>query len=141
MRTYWDTSAAINAAVSPVVAARLDQGEHITRLHLLEEFFSTMTGRGVVGRDADGNPVRVLFRPADCVTWLRDFCSQVAFVELTPEELLAGLEKAQGLSVQGARVYDFSHALAALKGQAEELATRNTGHFEGLVGKTKLVWP
>ena len=141
MKTYWDTSAAINAAVAPEVAARLDCGEHVTRLHLLEEFFSTMTGRGVATLNAEGEPSRVRFRPEECVIWLRDFCKHVAFVELNPEELLAGMEQAQSRHVQGARIYDFSHALCAVKAQAEELATRNTEHFQDLAEKIKVVWP
>jgi hypothetical protein len=54
MKTYWDTSAAINAAFSPEVFSRLDTGEHVARLHLLAEFFATMTGRGIEIADDDG---------------------------------------------------------------------------------------
>jgi hypothetical protein len=39
MRTYWDTSSAINAAFSPEVFSRLDAGEYVARLHLLAGFF------------------------------------------------------------------------------------------------------
>ena len=58
MRTYWDTSAAINAAISPEVFRRLDSGEHVARLHLLAEFFATMTGRGVEITDEAGHTDR-----------------------------------------------------------------------------------
>ena len=51
MTTYWDTSAAINAAISPEVFRRLENGKHVARLHLLAEFFATMTGRGVEIKD------------------------------------------------------------------------------------------
>ncbi len=37
MRTYWDTSAAINAAILPEVFLRLKTGEHVACLHLLAE--------------------------------------------------------------------------------------------------------
>jgi hypothetical protein len=47
MKTFWDTSAAINAALSPEVARRLESGEHVARLHLLAEFFATMTGQAI----------------------------------------------------------------------------------------------
>ena len=30
MLTYWDTSAVLNAVVSPAVEARLDTGKHLT---------------------------------------------------------------------------------------------------------------
>ena len=47
MITFWDTSAAINALVSPEVFDRLKTGRHVARPHLLAEFFSIMTGRGI----------------------------------------------------------------------------------------------
>lgn len=43
MRTYWDTSAAINAAISPDVFRRLNTGEHVARLHLLAAFNELIT--------------------------------------------------------------------------------------------------
>lgn len=63
----------------------------------------------------------------------------VEFEELTRDEALAGLDKAQDLSVQGARVYDYWHALVAAKARADELVTRNTRHFEGLAAN--VAWP
>lgn len=141
MKTYWDTSAAINAAVAADVAARLDAGEHAARLHLLAEFFAIMTGRGVAGTDPAGQPVRVTFTGNDCAAWLRDFASRVAMVELDTDELLAGLDRAQARNVSGARVYDYGHALAAQKAMADELITRNTEDFSGLTGAVKLAWP
>ena len=56
MKYFWDTSAAINAAVSPTIYDRLKVDDHVARLHLFLEFFSTMTGRRVPGKDANGNP-------------------------------------------------------------------------------------
>lgn len=44
MKFYWDTSAAINAAVSPVVNARLAQGEHFARLPSLIQELDYFTG-------------------------------------------------------------------------------------------------
>ena len=66
MKTYWDTSAAINALFSPEVFARLSSGQHVTRLHLLAEFFSTMTGRGVRIVDEDGQVQRMVLSQSDC---------------------------------------------------------------------------
>ena len=43
MKTYWDTSAVMNAAVSAEVARLLDSGEHVTRTHTFSEFFNRMT--------------------------------------------------------------------------------------------------
>jgi hypothetical protein len=139
MRTYWDTSAAINAAISPKVFRRLESGEHVARLHLLAEFFATMTGRGVEITDAAGNTDRMVFTQNECAEWLRNFAGKVRFEELTKEEALTSLEKPQTLGVQGARIYDYWHALVSEKTKADELITRNTRHFEDLA--QNVVWP
>jgi hypothetical protein len=139
MRTYWDTSAAINAAISPEVFRRLDAGEHVARLHLLAEFFATMTGRGVEITDEAGNAERLAITQNECATWLKNFAQRVKFEELTQEEALAALEKAQSAGVQGARVYDYWHALVAEKAKADELITRNTRHFQDLA--KNVAWP
>jgi hypothetical protein len=139
VRTYWDTSAAINAAISPQVFRRLDSGNHVARLHLLAEFFATMTGRGVEITDQDGNTDRMVFTQNQCAAWLRRFAEKLDFEELTKEEALKGLEKAQSLSVQGARIYDYWHALVSAKTKSDELLTRNTRHFQGLA--ENVVWP
>ena len=76
MRTYWDTSAAINAAISPEVFHRLKTGEHVARLHLLAEFFATMTGRGVEITDEAGNAGRLAFTQSECAAWLKNFAQR-----------------------------------------------------------------
>ncbi len=139
MKTYWDTSAAINAAISPDVVARLEHGEHVARLHLLAEFFATMTGRGVEIIDEAGNIDRMVFTQNECAAWLRGFANKLEFEELTKDEALSSLDKAQRRSVQGARVYDYWHALVSEKTQANELLTRNTRHFQGLA--KNVAWP
>ena len=139
MRTYWDTSAAINAALSPEVFRRLDKGEHVARLHLLAEFFATMTGRGVEITDEAGNTDRMVFTQIECAAWLREFAGRLEFEELTEDEALNSLDKAQRLGVQGARVYDYWHALVSNKAKSNELITRNTRHFEGLAAN--VAWP
>ena len=139
MKTYWDTSAAINALVSPEVFARLNAGEHVTRLHLLAEFFSTMTGRGISIMDEAGHTEHLTLSQSDCAAWLRSFARKVQFDELTKDEALASLDKAKGLGVQGPRIYDYWHALVARKSHADELLTRNTADFAGLGGN--LAWP
>ena len=139
MRTYWDTSAAINAAISPEVFRRLESGEHVARLHLLGEFFATMTGRGVEITDAAGHTDRMVFTQETCAAWLRIFAAKVKFVELTQEEALKALDRAQSRGVQGARIYDYWHALVSEKAKADELITRNTRHFQDLA--TNVAWP
>jgi hypothetical protein len=86
VRTFWDTSAAINAAVSTNVYRRLLTGDHVARLHLLAEFFATMTGRGVEVTDDLGNTRRVFLTPNECATRLRDFAEKVHFEEPAKEE-------------------------------------------------------
>lgn len=140
MRTFWDTSAAINALVSPAVFNRLAAGEHIARVHLLSEFFSTMTGRGIEVTDQQGQPARLVLSAEDAAKWLRTFSSKVAFVDLTADEMLDGLDRADQAGVQGGRVYDFGHALTANKAQADELLTRNATDFSGLT-TARLEWP
>lgn len=139
MKTYWDTSAAINALVSPEVFARLNTGEHVTRLHLLAEFFSTMTGRGFNIVDDAGHTERIVLSPSDCATWLRTFAEKVRFEELTPAEALDSLDEAEPRGIQGSRVYDYWHALVAGKTKADALLTRNTAHFADLAAN--VAWP
>jgi hypothetical protein len=139
VRTYWDTSAVINAALSREVFERLDNGMHVARLHLLAEFFATMTGRGVEITDGAGNTDRMVFTQNECAAWLRKFAGRIEFVELTKDEALTGLDRAQRLGVQGARVYDYWHALVSNKAKSNELITRNTRHFEGLA--ENIAWP
>jgi hypothetical protein len=141
LRTYWDTSAAINAFVSPKVSARLDSGEHYIRLHLLSEFFATMTGRGIAVKDADGNPAKLILSPNDAATWLRKFCGRVNVVELREEETLNALDAAQKKNVQGGKVYDFIHAVTADKLDSAKLLTRNAKDFAGLTAKAIAEWP
>jgi site-specific recombinase XerD len=117
----------------------LDTGTHIARLHLLAEFFATMTGRGVEITDGAGNTDRMVFTQDECAAWLRKFAGRLEFVELTKDEALKGLDKAQSLSVQGARVYDYWHALVSHKAKSDEVLTRNTRHFQGLA--ENVAWP
>ena len=141
MRYFWDTSAAINAAVSSNVWAWLNKDEHAARLHLFSEFFSTMTGRGIAAVNSKGEPVRVVFDGADAAQWLRQFAGRVELVELDGPETLSGLDAAQGRNVQGSRVYDYGHALAAIKAGADVVLTRNEEHFSGLTGTVKVERP
>jgi len=127
----------INAAVSEDVAKRLDADTHLVRSHNLSEFFAIMTGRGV---EIQGLGARAIWSSRDAARWLRDFVSKVTIVELSAEELLNGLEET-GPKVQGARVYDFGHALAATKAAADVVLTRNPADFEGFAGKAVIEHP
>jgi hypothetical protein len=141
LRTYWDTSAALNALVSPEVWARLDSGVHFSRVHLFSEVFSTITGRGIPARDQAGRSVRIVLSPSDAVKWLRRFSEKIDLIELTRSEILDALEKAQRLNVAGARVYDYMHAVAADQANTDLLLTRNSVDFSGLTSKARIEWP
>jgi len=134
---YWDTSAMINAAVSEAVAERLDADTHLARSHNLSEFFAIMTGRGVEIRALGA---RAVWSPKDARKWLRDFVSKVTLVEWSAGEWLDGLEQA-GSKVVGARVYDYGHALAAVKAGADVVLTRNRSDFEGFTGTAVIEHP
>jgi len=140
VKNYWDTSAAINALVSTQVWARLNTGEHFARLHMFSEFFATITGRGIPAKDQAGNPIRLALSPQDAALWLRGFRAKVKLIDLNDTETLDALDKAQVRNVQGGRVYDYFHALAAEKAQADALLTRNTNDFSGLT-KLAIQWP
>lgn len=138
MRTYWDTSAIINAFISADVFDHLDHGEHFTRLHSFAEFFSTMTGRGIPALQ-DGVIVRSKITPKDCAAWLRTFADKVEIVEPDRKEVLEALDKAQSLGIQGGHVYDYLHAIAARKAKADTVLTRNEDDFKNLVPSVE--WP
>ncbi len=141
MKTFGDTSAAMNAVVATKVWERLNTGEHFARLHLFAEFFATMTGRGIRVKDQAGNPARLVLTPMDAAHWLREFAMKVKLVELTDAETLDALDRAAQNRVQGGRVYDYGHALAAEKAEADVLLTRNTNDFIGLADKARIEWP
>src|SRR5438046_5154848 len=138
MKYFWDTSAAINAAVSPTGSCRLKADGHVARLHLFLEFFSTMTGRGVPGKDANGNPVVLTFDANDAARWLRDFAAKVQLVDLDGAETLAELDKAQARNVQGARVYDYAHALVEINSGAEVVLPRNRKDVSAMTGNERV---
>lgn len=141
MKVFWDTSAAINAVVSPQVWERLNVDEHFARLHLFAEFFAIMTGRGIPVKDQAGNPTRLMLTPKDAARWLREFAAKVKLLELTDAETLDALDGAAQKNVQGGRVYDYGHALAAEKADAEVLLTRNLNDFTGLTNRVRPEWP
>lgn len=141
MKTYWDTTAAINALINPAVRQRLeDGGEHLMRPHMCAEFFGVMTGRGVQYIDSTGTTHRIRMDNASAAAWLRRFSRSVQFVELTGEETVGALESARAKGVQGPQIHDLLHVCAAEKGGADRIITRNTSDFSSLT-KLQLVWP
>ena len=124
--------------MSAEVFARLNSGEHVTRLHTFAEFFATLTGRGTP-IPVEGQMARFKLSADECAIWLRQFAAKVTIVELDKAEVLDALAQARTRNVQGGRVYDYLHATASRKAGADELLTRNTDDFKGLADKP--VWP
>jgi hypothetical protein len=141
LRLYWDTSAAINAMISPEVRSRLEQDDHFTRSHLFSEFFATMTGRGVGVEDSTGQVFDLVMTGDDAAQWLRGFAANLTVIDLNGAEVLDALDKAQSSNVSGGRVYDYGHVVAALRAKADVILTRNTIDFQGLTGPVRLEWP
>jgi len=127
----------INAAVSDTVMKRLDADLHLARSHNLSEFFAVMTGRGL---EIPGSRARAVLSQTVATKWLRDFASKVTIVDLSAQEWLDGLEEA-GSKVLGARVYDYGHAMVAIKAGADVVLTRNPSDFEGLTGGAEIEHP
>lgn len=125
MKTYWDTSAAMNAAINPKIKGRLDQGEHYTRAHTFAEFFGRMTSRGIGWYDAHGNLNRFVLSPTDAIEWLKTFAAKIKPVELDLPETLACLAQAEARNISGPRIHDLLHATAAEKAAVDEILTRD----------------
>jgi predicted nucleic acid-binding protein len=140
LKTYWDTSGLINAAISGTVLQRLTAGEHTTRTHTLAEFFGILTGRGIRW-ERDGQAYELRLTGEQAAQWLQDNLTSFQFIDLTAQEVLGTLAQAQSHNVAGARVHDYLHAVAARKAGADELLSRNQNDFSGLTGKIPVVWP
>ena len=121
MKTYWDSSAIIEAVQQPQLKARLKSERGITRPHALAETFSTLTGNPVNRIDADS-----------AAAIIANLSLSLDFVDLTAEEMLAAFNVCKKIGVRGGRVHDFMHAVAAAKGGAEKIITLDENDFEGL---------
>jgi predicted nucleic acid-binding protein len=140
VKTYWDTSGLINAAINGSVLARLNAGEHTTRPHTLAEFCGILTGRGIRWERA-GQAYELKLTGAQVAAWLQTNTVNFKFLDLPAAEVLAALAAAQKNNVAGPRVHDYLHAVAAQQAGATELLTRNATDFAGLTGPVKVVWP
>jgi hypothetical protein len=122
MKTYWDSSALVEALQDEGLRKELSSGDHVTRVHSLAEVFSTITGGRLSFRvDAD-----------EAADMIDELAGDLSFVELTDAEVRKSLRSAQGLGVRGGHVHDYLHAVAATKAGCGKLRTINVGHFRGL---------
>src|SRR5438552_2740758 len=121
MKTYWDSSALIEALHNSKLRSRIRRAEYGTRPHSLTELFSTLT-KGVNFR----------YPPADAANMAGDLAKDLDFVELSAADSVNTLMKASSLGVRGARIHDLMHAEAAIKYGADELLTLDDAGFASL---------
>lgn len=121
MKTYWDSSALIEALHIERLRRRLKPGSDASRPHSLAEVFSTLT-KGVNFR----------YSPVDATRMIADSAGDLDFVELTARDAVSAIKEAQALGVRGARIHDLMHATAARKYGAKVLLTLDTAGFQGL---------
>jgi predicted nucleic acid-binding protein len=121
VKTYWDSSALIEALHDQKLRDRLKPGESASRPHSLVEVFSTLT-KGVNYR----------YSPADAAKMIGDLAKDINFVELTGQDTLKMVKQASSLGVRGARIHDLMHAAAAEKVGADILLTLDSAGFSTL---------
>ncbi len=122
MKPYWDSSALIESTYDPALNSRLADHGGFTRVHALSEVFSTLTGKVSIAMSAN-----------DAAKIIKAMLSHLELVELSSDEIVEALTKAQSLGVRGARIYDYVHALAAKKSGTKCLVTMDRNDFNGLV--------
>jgi predicted nucleic acid-binding protein len=121
MRTYWDSSALIEALHNQNIRVQINNAAHATRVHALREVFSTLT-----------KGVRYCYPPQDAAKMAEDLAKDLDFVELTTMDTLAAINKARSQGVRGARIHDLMHAEAAAKYGADEILTLDVAGFGAL---------
>ena len=121
MITYWDSSALIEAVFAPALRLRLEEERGVSRPHALAEVFSVLTGNPVTRISAD-----------DAARVLENLARHLDFVELSAAEVLAAAKRARKCGVQGGRIHDFLHAVAAEKSLATRILTLDKQDFSDL---------
>jgi predicted nucleic acid-binding protein len=121
MKTYWDSSALIEALHAPQIRSRLEPGENASRPHSLAEVFSTLT-KGINFR----------YSPADAASMVEDLSKDLSFVELTSADAVSAVQRASSQGIRGARIHDLMHAVAAKKFGADVLLTLDKAGFSNL---------
>ena len=97
MKSYWDSSALVEAASNEDLRDRLKSERGYTRTHTLGEIFSALTGGNLHIRvDAD-----------EAAEFARSLLDDLDFVDLTAVEVVQSLVAARARGVRGGRVHDF----------------------------------
>ena len=121
MKTYWDSSALVEAVVNPSLLRRLHAERGITRPHALAEVFSALTG----------NPHTRITADHACAV-IENLSRSLDFTEITAPETLKALKTARQKGVRGGRVHDYLHAVAAEKSGARNIITLDQNDFVGI---------
>jgi predicted nucleic acid-binding protein len=130
MKTYWDSSAIVEAWIDRGLRVRLHREGGCTRSHSLAEAFSSFTG---------GN-LEIRLSADDAARTVAQLAGDLDFVDLSADEVLTALNYARAKGVRGGRVHDFLHAVAAEKAGADKIVTLDENDFNGLTGlKIELV--
>jgi len=130
MKTYWDSSAIVEAWIDRGLRARLHREGGCTRRHSLAEAFSSFTG---------GN-LEIRLSADDAARTVAQLAGDLDFVDLSANEVLTALNHARAKGVRGGRIHDFLHAVAAERAGAEKIITLDENDFNGLTGlKIELV--
>jgi hypothetical protein len=130
MKTYWDSSALVEALHDPAIRERIKPANNATRSHSLTEVFSTLT-KGVNFR----------YSPVDAANMIVDVSRDITFVDLTAGEILEAVKGASAQGVRGGRVHDLMHAWAARKWDADVLLTLDKSGFSTLKVPIKISEP
>ncbi len=125
MKAYWDSSALVEAALSPQLLRRLQSEGAFTRPYTLVETFSTLTGNPASRIDA-----------ADAAAILERLSKRLEFVDLSGPETLQALKQARQKGVRVGRVHDYLHAVAAEKSGAQIILTLDKNDFTDLTRLT-----
>jgi predicted nucleic acid-binding protein len=121
MKTYWDSSALVEAVVNPSLLHRLQSERGTTRPHALAEIFAALTG----------NPYTRI-APDQAAAIIGSLSRSLDFTEITAPEILQALKTAQQKGVRGGRVHDYLHAVAAEKSGAGNILTLDQNDFTGI---------
>lgn len=122
MSVYLDTSAMIRARKLNL------QPEGVTRSHTLAEFYSTLTGTGVLTM-VEGQEKKEKISPKRAAAAARETFAKIQFKDLTHQEVSDALERAAAENVQGRNIHDWLHCAAAEKAKCAAIATLNFSDF------------
>ncbi len=124
MKSYWDSSALIDAMLDQLAAVKTFETEpqKVTRCHTFAETFSHLTG-GRLGFRMDADEVAAK---------LATLAKEMTVISLDGKETLDALSQARKRGVRGGAVHDFLHAYAAELHGCEKIFTGNISDFEAV---------